>query len=476
MPKPWEYDWSGGGDPSGLNLLPIVPFFGGQRPPMLGEDGAAPSGPVARPVPTAGPPFVESAALLGNPSTNSGPFPDDVLAEVRDLSNRVNQLSKRLAIPAESATAAGAFEPPLPSAPWEVRPGAGTSRASAEPLPAESRQMSGTSGAAPAPTSSSARARASDQQPAASDDQLQRSIASGEFRQVYDPRAASQIKAIIRSGANAGLGADAVTERINRVLAPRGFAPVTGVADALHAAKRNQKFDVDAKRWVRNTAWERVSASPVGTFVNAGSPASPLASRLAGVVAHLRGHDYSRAKQAYDQGSQGLASLHPGADIGGAVEGTLESDLRGPGRVVEEGFARYAPRIPRYLNRLEEAHPIRFPALIDAGKNAVSGFLEDGGDPLGGAFRKMALGAYSRGATGATNAAIAAKLEEQLGPNWWHLSPAMLRRLPLGLRNKIQEYKRDFPELLEALQNAQREVSARLSGAAFDQQKNPDNR
>jgi hypothetical protein len=69
MPKPWEYDWSGGGDPSALNLLPIVPFFGRQRPPMLGEDGQSA---VPPPMPPAGPyamPAIDPAAM-----TAAGPF------------------------------------------------------------------------------------------------------------------------------------------------------------------------------------------------------------------------------------------------------------------------------------------------------------------------------------------------------------------------------------------------------------------
>lgn len=71
MPKPWEYDWSGAGaEPSTLNLPPIVPFFGRQRPPMLGEDGQS-TGPA--PMAAGGlyaTPDIDLAAM-----TAPGPFP-----------------------------------------------------------------------------------------------------------------------------------------------------------------------------------------------------------------------------------------------------------------------------------------------------------------------------------------------------------------------------------------------------------------
>ncbi|MDB5691505.1 MAG: Lytic transglycosylase catalytic [Alphaproteobacteria bacterium] len=86
MPKPWELDWSGGSDPSGLDLLPIVPFFGGQRPPMLGSGDPAI---VPPPMPTAGAyqmPAIDPSAMqaagpppaaAGDPSAvpDAGPSP-----------------------------------------------------------------------------------------------------------------------------------------------------------------------------------------------------------------------------------------------------------------------------------------------------------------------------------------------------------------------------------------------------------------
>src|SRR4051812_33384538 len=41
MPKPWELDWSTGAPAPDAMPLPIVPFFGRQRPPMLGDGGVA---------------------------------------------------------------------------------------------------------------------------------------------------------------------------------------------------------------------------------------------------------------------------------------------------------------------------------------------------------------------------------------------------------------------------------------------------
>ena len=39
MPKPWELDWSSGAPAPDAMPLPIVPFFGRQRPPMLADAG-----------------------------------------------------------------------------------------------------------------------------------------------------------------------------------------------------------------------------------------------------------------------------------------------------------------------------------------------------------------------------------------------------------------------------------------------------
>jgi hypothetical protein len=114
MPKPWEYDWSGGGDPSGLNLLPIVPFLGGQRPPMLGDDGQS----IVPPMPAGGSypmPPVDPFALQ-----RTGPLP---AAAPDALATAGPDTAPALAA---DAFAAPAMAPPQPfgldAAAWQPSP------------------------------------------------------------------------------------------------------------------------------------------------------------------------------------------------------------------------------------------------------------------------------------------------------------------------------------------------------------------
>jgi hypothetical protein len=89
MPMPWELDWSGGGDPSGLDLPPIVPFFGRQRPPMLGAGGPAIVPPTTSPadqypMPAMDPAAMQAAGLFpaaaADPSAMAGAGPSPALA------------------------------------------------------------------------------------------------------------------------------------------------------------------------------------------------------------------------------------------------------------------------------------------------------------------------------------------------------------------------------------------------------------
>ncbi|MDB5692339.1 MAG: peptidoglycan-binding protein [Alphaproteobacteria bacterium] len=62
MVKPWELDWSAGAPPPDAMPLPIMPFFGGLRPPMLDEGGVATD-----------PAAVAAAGLYGmSPALDSG--------------------------------------------------------------------------------------------------------------------------------------------------------------------------------------------------------------------------------------------------------------------------------------------------------------------------------------------------------------------------------------------------------------------
>jgi hypothetical protein len=79
MPKPWELDWSAGAPAPDALPLPIVPFFGRQQPPMLGE-AARSIYPAA--VPGAGPYGMSPVPDLGGPpaaadplATQGGSFP-----------------------------------------------------------------------------------------------------------------------------------------------------------------------------------------------------------------------------------------------------------------------------------------------------------------------------------------------------------------------------------------------------------------
>jgi len=197
-------------------------------------------------------------------------------------------------------------------------------------------------------------------------------LAQGPTRNAYDPQTSAALASLIRNSAP--------IEDANSYLAsvgygtvdPKAYAAAVAFAMAHHGATR-----VEADRVVPTTRWERFAASPVGSFIAAGSSAA-----TAGIADTI---GRSIAGHQWDTNREALSSTNPTADFLGNAAGSLltpEMVARTPARAI---VARIATRYP--------AAPLLGGYLSYGG---LYGANEDPDDPLTGGL----LGALTGGTLG----------------------------------------------------------------------------
>lgn len=116
MPKPWELDWSAGAPAPNTIPLPIVPFLGRPRAPML-DDGGVGIEPAAMPAAyglAGGDPLAMQAA---RPPAGAAADPAVMQAPSRSSALAATTFGMPITAPLQAlATEASAFQPPVPPA------------------------------------------------------------------------------------------------------------------------------------------------------------------------------------------------------------------------------------------------------------------------------------------------------------------------------------------------------------------------
>jgi hypothetical protein len=269
---------------------------------------------------------------------------------------------------------------------------------------------------------------------------LRADIATGKFRNQYDPQLSGQIDAMIRQGARYAQAVSAAQQAGYPAPDPKEYAA------AVAYAKRNPGYRgslAEANRPVPTTAFQRLAGGPVGAFVSGASKAATLgtADEIAGA---LTPGDYTTNRDAFAAAQAGLANQHPIADLSGQLVGGAATGL---------GINAAVSKIPGAAGGLFGART-PFPSLLNRGAvagdaiyGAGYGAGSDNQDRLNGGLLGMGLGVGGGvAARGAVNGVASA-----ISPTGGRLAPLYEMGVRPSIGQRLGGVANTFEEKLQSI-------------------------
>lgn len=239
-----------------------------------------------------------------------------------------------------------------------------------------------------------------------SGNRLDRSVATGSNRNVYNPQVSAQADAMIRAGRP--------PSEINAFFAANGAdrVPEAAILAAQRYHQQHPEYHnsfVEATKSVPVSTWEQISGSaPAAASVGATNALTGgLVDEAAGGASALLGGDYTATRDEVNARKHALADTHPIANLAGNVAGGIAATLGG-----DALLGRVAPGLAGMIAKAPAA-------LGDAAYGVAYGAGENNEDRLSGAL----LGGATAAGAGMAARGTVRGLSSMIAPTGGDMAP-----------------------------------------------------